>query len=290
MSLRRPSFLSLLPAALALVVIAAFTPARGATASAALAPEFGDLFRVVMIDDATEAALGAPPYERTVLAKAIQACAAQGARAVVLRLSPEGPADDLVGENALIDALRKIPVALPARLADNGTTNPIAARFATGYRLRAAVSGERAFVPPSRVMDAATAVGFIDVETTHLPLVVIYRGFSYKSHVVSALELAFDDSARFGKERVTIGTLVVPVDRDYVCRAPVASAAPAPSLSFLDLLKEKLALDALKGRVVILGRDSTATPKNAAGLSSDALFLRHVATALAAAKLPPKTP
>lgn len=249
----------------------------------ARAAEFGDLFRVVMIDDATETALGAPPYERTVLAKALAACAAQGARAVVLRVSPEGPASDLVGENALIDALRKLPVALPARLADEGNTNLIPARFATGYKLRTAVSGERAFIPPSRLLDAAAGCGFIEVESATMPLAVQYRGISYKSFVVSALELAFDDNARFGKERVTIGALIIPVDRDYVCRTAPAAAAPAvPTLSFLDLLKDKLAPNALKGRVVILGRDSAAAPKNAAGVSHDAYFLRSLAAALAA--------
>jgi CHASE2 domain-containing sensor protein len=224
------------------------------------ADDFAAKFAVVMIDDQSEAKFGAFPFDRRLLAQAVDACARDRAKAVVLKFFFD-QARSAASDTALRDAMRRVPVAVQARIASGeGSTRPIPARFSFGQtRLSAAVRGDRAWVPLHELMDAAAAVGFVDFDRPSIPLVEEYRGVAYKSLVVCCLELALDASARIDSGRVYFGGSSLRVDDSNVYRATLGHQ-PIAMISFADLLAGKAAREAIEDRVVIIGWDSARTP------------------------------
>src|ERR1041385_4595241 len=100
-----------------------------ALACVAHASDFSSKFAVVMIDDETEAKLGPFPYDRSIMAKVVERCAENGAKAVALKFFfdlPKSPA----GDKALQRAMAKIPVLLQARLEpESGTSQSMPEKF-----------------------------------------------------------------------------------------------------------------------------------------------------------------
>ena len=227
----------------------------------AWAGDFGSDFAVVMIDDATETKLGPFPFDRAVVAKAIDACVRLKAKAVVLKFFydlPKTPA----GDAAFAAAMKKIPVVLQARLeTTEGTAQSLPARFHWGDKLLpAGESGALGWIPLPGLLDSAAAVGFVDFNSPVIPLVENYRDASYKSLILCCLEMATGTQARAEPGKIFIGQSWLPVDGQNVFHSDFGELEPLRTLSFASLLAGEVRPEAIAGRVVIIGWDSKSTP------------------------------
>lgn len=233
-----------------------------AFATCAHAGEFSSAFAVVMIDDATESAIGPFPYDRSVMAKAVDQCAKAKAKAVALKFFFDQP-KSAAGDLALVGSMKKIPVLIQARLEDiEGTTQPIPKRFRFAEtRVPVAVSGDKGWIPLPSFMDAAADLGFVDFASITIPLVEEYQGAAYKSFIVCCLELAAGGPAHIGPgSRVRIGSGSLPVNESNAYTATLKDLEPIKPISFARLLSGEVNPDELAGRVVIIGWDSSQTP------------------------------
>ena len=224
--------------------------------------DFASDFAVVMIDDETEAKLGPFPYDRSVYAKAIEACARYKAKAVVLKFSFD-EAKSAAGDTALRDAMKSIPVVLQARLQETDSTAlPIPAKFQFGSeKLAAGIQGERGWIPLPALMAVAADVGFVDFADANIPLVEIYQENPRKSLVLCCLEQATGTPAHAdGHGRVLVGDGYLPVDDANVYHGTLNEAAPLRPLSLARLLAGGVNENEIAGRVVIIGWDSRRTP------------------------------
>ncbi len=229
-------------------------------AAHARAGDFGSDFAVVMIDDATETKLGPFPYDRAIYAKAIDACARLKAKAVVLKFFFDLP-KSADGDAALAAAMKKIPVALQARLEPTeGTAQSIPPRFRFGDKpLPAAERGELGWIPLPALLDSAAAVAFVDFDGPVIPLVEEYRGAPYKSLVLCCLEMTTGAQARVEPGKIFVGQGWLPVDGKNVFHSELGQLEPLQPISFASLLAGDVKPEAVAGRVVIIGWDSQRT-------------------------------
>jgi len=231
-------------------------------AAALKADEFSDKFAVVMIDEGSEAKFGPFPYDRALMARAAAACAGGGARAVAFKFFFDQP-KTLAGDAALRDAMHTIPVVLQARLGGDGSTmREIPSRFRlTPDGLGTAVRDDQGWIPLPALLDAAADVGFVDFNSRDIPLVEGYRGASYKSLILCCLELAVGAKARVNDGvRIQIGDGYIPVDARNVYRVDLTNLEPLKIISFERLLAGGVGRDEIKGRVVVIGLDSSPIP------------------------------
>jgi CHASE2 domain len=231
-------------------------------AAALRADEFAEKFAVVMIDDESEAKLGPFPYDRGLMAKAIEASAKGGAKAVVFKFFFDQPKTSS-GDAALCAAMHSLPVVLQARLDDSeGTAQEIPLRFELGpNRLATPVRGDRGWIPLPTLLDAARAVGFVDFNSLKIPLVEEYRGAPYRSLILCCLELAVGAQARVVEgNRVEIGKGFIPVNAMDIYEADLTHLEPLKIISFESLLAGVVERNAIEGRVVIIGLDSAPIP------------------------------
>ena len=238
-------------AAIALLLIAA----------SARAGDFASDFALVMIDDETEAKFGAFPYDRKLYAEAVDACARYKARAVVLKFFLD-QAKSAEGDTALRDSMKRIPVALQARLeSTEGSSQRIPSKFGFGQqRLAAGVRGDRGWIPLPSLLDVAAAIGFVDFDSPEIPLVEEYRSMPYKSLILCCLELAIRAPARVATDsRIYVGSGYLPVNASNIYRADVSRLESLKIISFAHLLAGDVKKEEIEGRVVIIGWDSTRT-------------------------------
>ena len=231
-------------------------------AAALRADEFADKFAVVMIDNESEAKLGPFPYDRALMAKAIEASAKGGAKAVVFKFFFDQPRTS-VGDAALCAAMHILPVVLQARLDGNeGTAQEIPPRFELGpSRLATPVRGERGWIPLPTLLEAASAVGFVDFNSPKIPLVEEYRGVPYRSLILCCLELAVGAQASVEEgNRIEIGNGFIPVNAMDIYEADLTHLEPLKIISFDRLLAGVVERNAIEGRVVIIGLDSAPIP------------------------------
>lgn len=224
--------------------------------------DFASDFAVVMIDDETEARLGPFPYDRSVYAKAIEACARYKAKAVVLKFFFD-EAKSAAGDTALRDAMKTIPVVLQARLeTTEATALGIPTKFQFGSeKLASAMQGDRGWIPLPGLMAVAADIGFVDFADANISLVEGYQGKSYKSLVLCCLEHTSGKPARVGTHgRIFIGDDYLPVDAANVYHGTLNEAAPLRPVSLARLLTGDVTENELAGRVVIIGWDSPRTP------------------------------
>ena len=232
-----------------------------ATAAFLKADDFASHFAVVMIDDETEAKLGAFPYDRAIMAKAVDACVRAGAKAVVLKFFFDQPKSE-AGDAALRDAMTRIPVALQVRLENSeGRPLPIPPQFSFGKaHLPAAVRGDLGWIPLPGLMDAAVAVGFVDFDGPTIPLVEEYRGVGYRSLLLCCLELALDAPASVEPGRIHIGRGFLPVSALNTFHADLGQLESIKVIPFVQLLSGEVTEAEIKKRVVVIGLDSARTP------------------------------
>jgi len=215
-----------------------------------------------MVDDVTEAKLGPFPYDRALMARAVEACARDNAKAAVFKFFFDQPRS-AAGDTAFGEAMATLPVALQARLeTSEGTDRSIPTRFGFGQQgLATATSGDRGWIPLPALLEHASAVGFVDFNNAAIPLVEEFRGVSYKSLVVCCLELAVNAHAYAGTgDRIYIGRGYLPVDALNVYRPDLGRLEPLKMISFARLLDGEAKREDIEGRVVIIGLGSAKAP------------------------------
>jgi adenylate cyclase len=226
------------------------------------ARDFNGEFAVVMVDARSEAKLGPFPYDRSLMARAVESCARYKAKAVVFKFFFDQP-KSVSGDSAFSEAIAKMPVALQARLEPTeGTSQALPAKFGFSERgLATATSGDRGWIPLPTLLEHASAVGFVDFGSEAIPMVEEYRGVAYKSLVLCCLELAVGAQAHTKPgERIYIGKSYLPVDALNVYRADLARLEPVNIISFAQLLDGEVRREDIEGRVVIVGMDSARMP------------------------------
>src|SRR4051794_23731352 len=135
-------------------------------------------FVAVFIDAKTEKALGPFPYDRAVLAKAIDKSVASGARGVVLKLFVDKPAT-ADGDRALVDAAKRTKVLVQARLDDSEKDpNPLPDRFALKATVEGhPLTGKSGWLPLPDLAAVAHDLGFVDYRVIdRMPVAEQYRG------------------------------------------------------------------------------------------------------------------
>jgi hypothetical protein len=156
-------------------------------------------FAFVMIDAKTEELHGTLPFNRQLIATAIERLMKAHAEGVVLKFFYDLPSVE-AADRSLELSLCSAPVALQASLNDDeGGTNALDKRFGIqGKRLAempAQFVGEKALLPLPRFSRCARAVGFVDATPTYVPLVEVYQGRMVKSLHLVALEMAIKQIA-----------------------------------------------------------------------------------------------
>ena len=225
-------------------------------------------FSVVMIDDATEAKLGPFPYDRSILAQGIQACARLHAKAVILKFFIDLPKTDS-GDEALATSFTAIPVALQASLGGEGSSSrqlPTKFKYSPNPE-PAMASNDRGLIPLQRLLDAAAKVGFVDFPksigflTQDIPLIESYQGSAYPSLILSCLEMATGDNASSrAPGQIDVGKGYLRVDSLNVHRAHLRGPATIKTISFVDLLDGKVSESEIGGKVVVIGLDTRKGP------------------------------
>lgn len=121
-------------------------------------------FVLVMIDKKTEGALGPFPYDRGVLAQAVERSAALGAKGVVLKFFLPGPRSEK-GDLALADAMHKTKVLLEAGYPGAPPSNKLPDRFKLNLAVDSRLKGLPAnpgAMPLPIFSRAAYDVGWVD--------------------------------------------------------------------------------------------------------------------------------
>lgn len=222
---------------------------------------FDDDFAVVMITPATESRHGKIPLNRALLARAIDAVAAAGAKGVVLKFFVDQPrqADS---DARLQAAISRTPALLQARIDDSELRpKPLPERdFLPGKALPAPFTGKSGWIPLPAFSDKAHGVCFVDFDSLPAPLLETYQGRSVKSLLLCAVELATGAKANLSQPgRVTVGKHQFVTDMQYRVAIPV-SAKPLPTIEFNDVLDGKTPAQRSQGKVVILAYDGPNMP------------------------------
>jgi len=243
----------------------------------AKAGDFVSKFAVIMIDRETEAKLGPFPYDRAVMASAVNVCAKKGAKAVALKFFFDLP-KTAAGDKALCNAMANMSVLLQARLeSETGTAQAMPERFSLPASLPTAIRGDRGWIPLPMFLERAAACGFVDFNSRSVPMVERYRDKNYKSFVVCCLEVAFDKSAVYSPHQVAFGSQVLRVDGHNVFHAELRSPS-WKAFSFAKLLSDEIREEDLKGRVVIIGWDG-AKAERIEGVGIHVYFVQVLAAA-----------
>lgn len=227
----------------------------------AAAVRFDDAFVFTFIDQTTEAELGGPPFDRSLYASAIDHCRALGAKGVLIKLFLDQARTE-AGDEALVQAMRRCPTILQARIEpQTGLPAEIPERFAIArHRIPTAIAGDRGWLPLAKFAAAAADVGFVDFADDLVPLLETYREKTYKSVILSALEMQTDTKVRIAADgRLLLGEREIPTDDAYVQKAR-RSAAPLPVVSLADLLAGKIDRARVAGRVVVLCYSGSGAP------------------------------
>jgi hypothetical protein len=157
-------------------------------------------FVFVMIDSKTEAIHGTLPFNRALMAKAIDKLAAAKAKRIVLKFFYDLPSTE-DEDRALEASICAAPVALQAGLneTEEATTNAIEAKFQSDAKPLPGLllAGNSGFIPLRRFSKCAQAVGFVDHfnGSDEIPLVELYQDKMVKSLWLVALEMASGQKA-----------------------------------------------------------------------------------------------
>ena len=231
--------------------------------SGVIAGEFSSRFSLVLIDDKTEQHLGNFPYDRSVYAQAINACAHYEVKAVILKFFLDLPKSK-TGDSELTEAMRKIPVILQARLnTPDGTMREIPKKFALQQpEVAAGYHGKNGWIPLAEFMQTAQGIGFVDFSSVEkIPLTEEYNSIIYPSLIVYCLELATGKKAVFSSQNtVKFGNHTLTVNESNIYSGTINHWQTIPHLSLVDLMEHKTPQEDLKGKIVILGWDTSKTP------------------------------
>jgi CHASE2 domain-containing sensor protein len=215
-------------------------------------------FVAVFIDTKTEKTLGPFPYDRAVLAEAIEKAVESQARGVVLKFFIDKPktAD---GDRALADAAKRTKLLVQARL-DDSEQNPnlLPDRFTLNAQAEGKLlSGQSGWIPLPELSAAAYDVGFVDFRVVdRMPVVERYRDKLVKSLYLSCLELALGARAQIvPAHSVRIGDKTLELDEHSEIGIEYPAKDDLSYISFVDFI-EQPARPELKDRIVIIAYDS----------------------------------
>jgi adenylate cyclase len=221
-------------------------------------------FLVVFIDSRTEASLGPFPYDRSVLANAVEMAAKLQARAVVLKFFLDQPKSEK-GDLALAEAMKHIPVVLEACLKnDEQFPNPLPERFfVSGLGADTqSISGKSGWLPIPAFAAGAVDVGFVDIRTTDaIPTFEEYGGRPVKSLATCCLELAVGGHAKIIPGKLfTIEGRSASLDAYSQVHIELPTRDNLEYVPFLDFIRGGVAANYIKDRVVIIGYDGQGMP------------------------------
>lgn len=228
------------------------------------APRQPNAFAIVLIDAKTEDRMGKFPYDRAILAQAIESAADMGARCVVLKFFLDLPRTTS-GDDALAHAMARIPVILQAA-AVNGQANPnpLPDRFLIPGISRdpRTIGGDVGWVPLPKLCASAADVGFANVRSVlAAPMIEGYGVHSVKSIWLCCLERAFDQSAQIhAGVSVTLAGKTLPLDSASEAVITFPAKDQLDYLSLTDFLSENVPVDRIQNRVVIIAYDGDKSP------------------------------
>jgi len=215
-------------------------------------------FVFVMIDSKTEARFGNLPFNRALVAKAVDQLGAAGAKGVVIKFFYDLPSGE-EKDRALELSICQGKVALQACLNDgDGSTNSMESKFLSSGKPAGTITtlfaGDKGYIPLRRFSRCAQAVGFVDSTAEEIPLFEIYQGAMVKSLSLVALEMASGQKAevdaagfvRLGKKRM---------EMMHRIRFPATNSLSY--IPFHEVIDDKAKgwQGKIKGAVVILGYD-----------------------------------
>ena len=198
-------------------------------------------FAPVFIDARTEARLGPFPYDRTVTANALVALEKLGAKGVVMKFFLDQPKG--AGDDALANAMTKLPVVLQARCDDTeAKPNLLDARFSTAVTSQMVFGAtcKSGWIPLPMLQKPAADVCFIDQPAVDIvPLLERYQDRAVKSLYGCALAMA--------------GKAMPAADRSGSLKVDLRKSPRYEVISLLDVLDGKVDLARIAGKVVVLG-------------------------------------
>jgi hypothetical protein len=215
-------------------------------------------FAAVFIDAKTERRLGPFPYDRAVLARAIDKAVASKAKGVVLKLFiDKRKSED--GDRALVEASKRTKLLVQARLDDTEQKpNPLLDRFILNVPSDGnLLTGRSGWLPLPELSAVAYDMGFVDYRVIdRMPLLERYGDKVVKSLYLSCLELALGVNAEIAPARsVRIGNKTIELDE----HSEIGVAYPAQDdlsyISFSDFLEQPARPD-MNDRIVIIAYDS----------------------------------
>jgi hypothetical protein len=215
-------------------------------------------FVAVFIDTTTEKRLGPFPYDRAVLAKAIDKAVASQARGVVVKFFIDKPktAD---GDRALVDAAKRTKLVVQARLDDSERSpNALPERFALNVRIDGKLlTGRSGWLPLPDLSAAAHDLGFVDYRVIdRMPLIERYGDKVVKSLCLSCLELASGARAEIvPAHSIRVRDKTLELDEHSEIGVEYPAKDDLNYISFLDFIEQPARAE-LKDRIVIIAYDS----------------------------------
>lgn len=219
-------------------------------------------FELVLIDAASEKQFGGFPVDRKLVAQAVTALKAAGAKGVVLKFFYDQPAKLPESDKALADAISSTKTLLQARIdeAEFGP-NPLPSRFAmdkTEGNLRAALTGHNGWIPMPQFANAAHDIGFVDITTPErVPMVESYKNTPVNSLTLAALELATDEIGQIDNgSRLTLGAKSVALTSDNQVALKLKTSEKLDFVNFSDVLDGGIeTMSRFRGKVVVIAYD-----------------------------------
>jgi CHASE2 domain-containing sensor protein len=224
-------------------------------------------FALVMIDEASEAKYGGFPVDRAFTAQAIEKLAVAGVRGVVLKFFFDAPSNT-ASDAALASAMSKTKVILQARIDDSESKpNRLPERFALPVGAGpVAVSGVSGWLPLPILSNRAHNVGFVDITSPdRVPAFERLGDRSYPSLTVAAISLALGDPALNiapGKQ-LRLGSKTIPLDAQSqitLSANAFRGADDTAYFSLADVVEGKVSLQALRGKLVVIGYHGSRMP------------------------------
>jgi hypothetical protein len=219
-------------------------------------------FELVLIDAASEKQLGGFPVDRKLVAQAVTALKAAGAKGVVLKFFYDQPAKLPESDKALADAISSTKTLLQARIdeAEFGP-NPLPSRFAMDKaegNLKTPLAGDNGWIPMPQFANAAHDIGFVDITTPeNVPMVESYKNTPVNSLTLAALELATDETGHIENgARLTLGSKSVALTTDNQVALKLNTNEKLDYVSFTDVLEASSAtMSRFRGKVVVIAYD-----------------------------------
>lgn len=219
-------------------------------------------FELVLIDAASEKQLGGFPVDRKIVAQAVTALKAAGAKGVVLKFFYDQPAKLPESDKALAEAISSTKTLLQARIdeAEFGP-NPLPSKFVmdkTETNLRSAFAGDNGWIPMPQFANAAHDIGFVDITTSErVPMVESYKNTPVNSLTLAALELATGETGQIDNgARLSLGSKSVALTADNQVALKLNTNEKLDYINFSDVLEGNAAtMSRVRGKVVVIAYD-----------------------------------